>query len=155
MKGNLSIIPFKTEHGLMMTRGIMNDPTVQIDKSWEEHLHNLEQPGKAFTAVYNGNCIVAGGITLLWEGVYEGWVIASHKIWDHPLAAARAVKKGLELLIEQNKVVRLQTAVKQDFKLGHRFAQWLGLKNEGTMKKYVSNQDHIRYARIIEWDYQQ
>jgi len=71
------------------------------------------------------------------------------------LAAARAVKKGLEQLIEENKVVRLQTAVKKDFKLGHRFAQWLGLKSEGTMKKYVSNQDHIRYARIIEWDYQQ
>ena len=155
MKGNLNIIPFKTEHGLTMTRGIMNDPAVKIDKAWESHLHNLEQPGQAFTAVYNNQYIVSGGICHMWDKVYEGWVLASDKIWDHPRAAARAVKKGLEQLIAKNKVVRLQTAVKKDFELGHRFAKWLGLENEGTMKKYISNNDHIRYARIIKWDYQQ
>jgi len=155
MKGNLSIIPFKTEHGIMMTRGIMNDPKVQIEKKWEEHLHELEDPGRSFTAIYNGECIVSGGITLLWEGVYEGWVIASNKVWNHPVATARIVKKALEQLIDDNKVVRLQTAVKKDFKLGHRFASWLGLEEEGIMKKYVSNEDHIRYARIVKWDYQQ
>ncbi len=151
MKGNLSIIPFKTEHGLTMTRGIMNDPNVQIDKVWEEHLHHLEEPGKSFTAIYNGECIVSGGVTLLWEGVYEGWVMASDKVWNYPVATARVVKKALEQLIEENKIVRLQTTVKKNFKLGHRFAKWLGLENEGIMKKYISNEDHIRYARIVEW----
>ena len=151
MKGNLSIIPFKTEHGLTMTRGIMNDPNVQIDKVWEEHLHNLEEPGKSFTAIYNDECIVSGGVTLLWEGVYEGWVMASDKVWNYPVATARVVKKALEQLIEENKIVRLQTTVKKNFKLGHRFAKWLGLENEGIMKKYISNEDHIRYARIVEW----
>ena len=67
------------------------------------------------------------------------------------MATARVVKKALEQLIEENKIVRLQTTVKKNFKLGHRFAKWLGLENEGIMKKYISNQDHIRYARIVKW----
>ena len=133
----------------------MNSSKVQIDKEWEEYLHELEQPGNSFTAIYNGDVILSGGMTFLWEGVYEGWVIASNKVWDYPLASARIVKKTFEQLIEKNKVVRLQTAVKDNFKLGHRFASWLGLENEGIMKKYISNEDHTRYARITKWDYQQ
>jgi len=150
MKGNLSIIPFKKEHGLIMSNGIMNDPHVQLDKELEKHMDTLEQPNQSFTAIYDGECIISGGICEIWEGVYEGWVMASNKVWDHPIGAARAVKNGLEQLIEKNKVVRLQTAVKKDFELGHKFAKWLGLQEEGVMRKYVKNQDHVRYARIIE-----
>ena len=54
----------------------MNSSKVQIDKEWEEYLHELEQPGNSFTAIYNGDVILSGGMTFLWEGVYEGWVIA-------------------------------------------------------------------------------
>ena len=52
-------------------------------------------------------------------------------------------------MIEKNSITRVQTAVKKDFLLGQRFASWLGFENEGIMKKYVLNQDHIRFARVL------
>ena len=38
----------------------------------------------------------------------------------------------------------------QDFKQGLRFAEWLGLENEGLMKCYgFDGSDQYRYARIF------
>ena len=52
-------------------------------------------------------------------------------------------------MIDNYKVVRLQTAVKKDFELGKKFAVWLGMKEEGLMKKYQNNEDYIRFARVV------
>ena len=55
----------------------------------------------------------------------------------------------MEELIISYKVKRLQTAVKKDFLLGHRFAKWLGMEEEGLMRKYQNNEDYIRFARVM------
>ena len=55
----------------------------------------------------------------------------------------------MEKLIKDNNIKRLQTAVKKDFYLGHKFAKWLGLEEEGLMRKYQNNEDYIRFARIV------
>ena len=48
-----------------------------------------------------------------------------------------------------NKIWRLQTAVKSNFKTGLRFAEFLGFKNEGLMKAYGPDKtDYYRMARI-------
>jgi hypothetical protein len=45
---------------------------------------------------------------------------------------------------------RLQTAVLLGYLQGYRFAEFLGMKEEGLMKKYdYMQQDYIRYARVI------
>lgn len=48
-----------------------------------------------------------------------------------------------------NKVERLQTTVRSDFEIGHKFAQWLGLKSEGVMKQYMDKEDYNLYARVF------
>ena len=69
-------------------------------------------------------------------------------IWQHQFSSAKIIKIGMQKLIEHNNIVRLQTAVKKDFILGHRFAEWLGMKQEGLMTKYQNNEDYIRFARV-------
>ena len=50
----------------------------------------------------------------------------------------------------RNNIKRVQTAVRADFKIGLKFASWLGLQNEGLMKHYgFDGSDHFRYARIF------
>ena len=40
--------------------------------------------------------------------------------------------------------------VTPDFKIGLKFASWLGLQEEGLMKHYgFDGSDHYRYARIF------
>ena len=62
---------------------------------------------------------------------------------------AKSVKKGLEDLIEKLDIIRLQTAIKENFPTGFRFAEWLGMENEGLMKKYdIYGNNCYRYARV-------
>jgi hypothetical protein len=102
----------------------------------------------SFTAVKDDKLICSGGIIPIWDNVYEGWVMASQDVWKNKISAARIIKRGMEVLIDNYKVVRLQTAVKKDFVLGKKFAEWLGMKEEGIMKKYQNNEDYIRFARV-------
>jgi hypothetical protein len=77
-------------------------------------------------------------------------VLATSKVWNHPLIIARAIKKNFARLAKENKIKRVQTAVRADFKTGLKFAKWLGLENEGLMKHYgFDGSDHYRYARIF------
>ena len=75
----------------------------------------------------------------------------SKKIFDHKIRAAISVKKRLDLICENNNIWRLQTAVKEEFKTGKRFAEWLGLKSEGLMQMYGPDKtNYYRMAKIYE-----
>jgi hypothetical protein len=59
-------------------------------------------------------------------------------------------QKNFARLAKEHKIKRVQTAVRADFKMGIKFAKWLGLENEGLMKHYgFDGSDHFRYARIF------
>tara|TARA_R100000231_G_scaffold139469_1_gene120812 strand:- start:39 stop:476 length:438 start_codon:yes stop_codon:yes gene_type:complete len=145
----MELIQFRSAHAQSMVNSIMNDKLTQVDKSYHELLNNLEVEDMSFTAVKDDKFICSGGIIPVWDNVYEGWVMASNHVWQNKISSARVIKKGLEVLIDNYKVVRLQTAVKKDFELGKKFAVWLGMKEEGLMKKYQNNEDYIRFARVV------
>jgi hypothetical protein len=75
--------------------------------------------------------------------------MGSSLIWNFRIVSAKIIKKEMENLILKNNIKRLQTAVKKDFLLGHRFAKWLGMEEEGLMRKYQNNEDYIRFARVM------
>ena len=106
----------------------MNDKLLENDASSEEGRIDVGIPGLSFTLWADNNIVLCGGITPMWDGVAEGWVIASKRIYDHKIKSVSAIKKRLDLLCTNNKIWRLQTSVKEDFKIGVRFAEWLGLK---------------------------
>lgn len=149
MMGNLTIIPFVKDHAHVMINAVMNHPLMQLDKKLHKQLDGLEVEKMSFTAVNNHHIICSGGVVPMWDGVFEGWVMGSDKIWTNKIGSAKVILLGMNKLIKDNHIIRLQTAVKKDFLLGQRFASWLGLKNEGLMKKYQNNEDYYRYARIM------
>ena len=55
----------------------------------------------------------------------------------------------MDYLCVNNKIIRLQTAVKEQFLTGVRFAQWLGLEKEGLMKYY--GLDQTNYWRMAKY----
>lgn len=129
----------------------MNDKLMDIDASFKENRIDIVVPGMSFTLLVDDNPILAGGIVPLWNGVAEGWVMASKEVNDYKIKSASAVKKRLDLLCNNNNIYRLQTAVKEEFKTGVRFAEWLGLKNEGLMTMYGPDQtNYYRMAKIYE-----
>ena len=67
-----------------------------------------------------------------------------------PTATPAAGLLSAAKAIDEYNIKRVQTAVRSDFDKGIRFAEWLGLENEGLMKHYgFDGSAQYRYARIF------
>jgi len=145
------IIPYDRSHtDEILTFGI-NDKLLENDTSSEEGRIDYGIPGLSFSLFANNDIVLSGGITPMWDGVAEGWVIASKRIFDHKIKSILSIKKRLDLLCANNNIWRLQTSVKEEFKTGIRFAEFLGLKKEGLMRMYGPDKtNYYRMAKIYE-----
>ena len=149
-KNLLQIVPYISKHGKIILANQMNHVLMDQDAKFDGDAMELEQDGLAYTCIINNAPIASAGMKIIWNGVAEGWVLATSKVWNHPLVIARAIKKNFARLARENNIKRVQTAVRADFKIGLKFASWLGLENEGLMKHYgFDGSDHFRYARIF------
>ena len=61
-----------------------------------------------------------------------------------------ALKNQLTSIAKENNINRVQTAVRANYTTGLRFAKWLGLQEEGLMKKFgFDGSDQYMYARLF------
>ena len=141
---------FEPDHAKKIISYGMNSKLMEIDASYTNNRLDMAIPGLAFTLFLDETPIVSGGIVPMWEGVAEGWVLSSKHIFDYKIKAASLIKKRMDYLCVNNKIIRLQTAVKEEFLTGVRFAQWLGLEKEGLMRKWgFDGSDQYMYARLF------
>ena len=150
MDNMLYIVPYTAEHGRFILSCQMNHNILERDRKFIEDGKNLLEPNLSFTGLIGKKPIFAAGMKMIWGQVAEGWVIATQDVWDHPLSVAKAIKKDFAKVARKYNIKRVQTAVRTDFDKGIRFAEWLGLENEGLMKHYgFDGSDQYRYARIF------
>ena len=146
---NWVIKTFKQEDADQIISYGMNSKLMELDAAYIDNRICLADQGNAYTLFVDKKPIVAGGIVVIWKGVAEGWVMANQNIYDIKFLAAKEIKKRTDILCKKNKIKRLQTSVKANFKTGVRFANWLGLSSEGLMKRYgPDGSDYIRMAKI-------
>ena len=130
----------------------LNHKLMDIDASYTENRIDAKVFGLSFTLLVDDNPILSGGIIPLWNGVAEGWVMASKEVHDYKIKSASTAKRRLDYLCKNNNIYRLQTAVKEEFITGVRFAEWLGLKSEGLMTMYGPDKtNYYRMAKIYEF----
>jgi len=150
MDNMLYIIPYTAEHGKFILSCQMNHKLMDKDAKFDGDAMNLVQDHLSFTGMVGNKPIFAAGMKMIWGQVAEGWVIATQDVWNHPLSVAKAIKKDFAKVARKYNIKRVQTAVRSDFDKGIRFAEWLGLENEGLMKHYgFDGSDQYRYARIF------
>ena len=144
--------PFKKTDADKIVSFGMNHKLMEIDASFTDNrICNYSQSGNAFTMFVNGKPSFAFGLVVLWNGVAEGWVIASQNIFDVKFLAARTILDKMIEVCKKNKIKRLQTSVKAEFKEGVRFATWLGMEIEGLKKNYgPDGSDYYQLARIFK-----
>ena len=151
MTDNYKIVPYQTQHGDEMIEFGLNDKLMDYDASFKENRIDFAMAGLAFTLLDNNVPICSGGIIPTWLGNAQGWVISSKRIFRNKVKASRLIKERTDLLCANNKIWRLQTAVKADFKIGIRFAEFLGFNKEGLMVGYGPDKtDYYLMARIYK-----
>ena len=128
MTKNLFIIPYKADHGKIIMASQLNHVISTIEIDYIKESSHLEEKDMAFTCVINDKVIASAGIKKIWNGVGEGWVLSTDKIFDYPLTIAKAIKQNFDYVAKSNNIKRVQTAVRTDYGIGIRFAKWLGLK---------------------------
>ena len=127
----------------------LNNKLMDIDASFTENRIDIKVHGLSFTLLADNTPILSGGIIPLWNGVAEGWSIASKRISTNKIKSSRLIKKRMDILCAANRIWRVQTTVKANFKTGLRFAEFLGYKNEGLMRAYGPDKtDYYRMAKI-------
>jgi len=146
---NYRIVPYKTQHGDEMIEFGLNDKLMDYDATFKENRIDFAMAGLSFTLLDNNVPICSGGIIPTWLGNAQGWVISSKRIFKNKIKAARLIKERTDLLCANNKIWRLQTAVKANFNTGIRFAEFLGFNKEGLMRGYGPDKtDYYLMARI-------
>ena len=100
----MEIIPFKTEHAQYILSQQLNAKELYLRPEHRKYALYLEQVGLSFTALINNKPIAAGGIFMLWDGVAEGWVMATNDVWKHSIIMGKHFKKKTDVLIETTNI---------------------------------------------------
>ena len=147
---NVVIVPFENQHAEQILNQGLNSDLLELKPEHRKYAYFLKEVGMSFTGLVNNKPIAAGGVFYLWDGVAEGWVLATKEIYKYPIFCANHIKRRTEIIIKANNIKRLQTSVKADCDVAVRFAKWMGLKEEGLMKSYgPDGSDFIRFAKVI------
>ena len=145
------IVPFENKHAEQILEQGLNSEFLELKPEHKKYAYFLKEVGMSFTGLVNNKPIAAGGVFHLWDGVAEGWVLATKDIYKYPIFCAKHIKQRTEIILKANKIKRIQTSVKADCDVALRFAKWLGFKKEGLMESYgPDGSDFVRFARIMK-----
>ena len=145
------IVPFENKHAEQILEQGLNSEFLELKPEHRKYAYFLKEVGMSFTGLVNNKPIAAGGVFHLWDGVAEGWVLATKDIYKYPVFCAKHIKQRTEIILKANKIKRIQTSVKADCDVALRFAKWLGFKKEGLMESYgPDGSDFVRFARVMK-----
>jgi len=122
-------------------RGILYDTV--MEKGYGEALAAV---GKSYTATQGGEVMACIGVIPQWPGYCRAWALLSRDAGRCLVPLTRGVARWLRFHNEG----RVDTAVRCDFDAAIRWAEILGFRQEGTMKKYdPEGSDYYLYAQVI------
>lgn len=101
------------------------------------------------TGLVDGRIVGLGGITILWDGVGEGWLILTKDVLTRKVESYRCIYRLMLKLIEENKLRRIQAHVRTDFRQAIKMIEALGFEREGLLREFCPDKcDVYMYARI-------
>jgi len=147
MKGSF-FMPFSPAHTerLHVTQPEIVAASKFIDIS--EAIINQASLGPAVTAFYGSQPVACFGFVPIWTGVGEAWLIADDKARSKPIGMTKMAKLFFDILQISYELHRVQIAVRTSDTRAHKWALFLGFKEEGIMRRYgPDGADHYIMAR--------
>lgn len=147
----ISIRPFQPEH-LKRIGNPQHDLLSLGSVLTDRYGQGLKAAGPAFTGFDADGPIACAGLILYWPGVASAWAyLGENRFHEHRFSAHRAVKRGLDQLIKDYNLHRVQTEVAEDDERAQRWARGLGFVYEGRMPMFGAHREtYLRYARLID-----
>jgi len=146
----MNIINFEIDHAYKILDGKLNDESFRPEIEISQFVVDMVVPKMSFTGVTENTIVAAGGIYPIWDGVGEAWFLGSSNLKHNPLSAVRALKKHLNIIMKKHNFHRIQAMTEERFVNSKRWMGFLGMEEEGLMKKYCPNgRNFIRWAKVV------
>ena len=101
---NIDFVPFENEHAHYILDQGLNSKLLELRPEHRKYAYYLKEVGMSFTGMLDNKPIAAGGVFPLWDGVAEGWVLATNEINNYPITFARVMKQRTDMMIANNKI---------------------------------------------------
>lgn len=136
------VVPFIESHLIGLE---VHGELSHIQEYLNEDYAQLLASGAAYTAIAEGKVIGIAGTINAGNGRFIAWALLTEESGKYMISITREVKKFLDSLNAR----RVETTVKHDFELGHKWMRLLGFKNEtpNGMKNYDNGVTFDLYAR--------
>jgi hypothetical protein len=111
----------------------------------------LEIPREAFATTFfiRDEPIAIFGAKQICRSNFQVWAFTTEDVKKHPIAFHREVLALIDFWFYRAQLNRMQMSVRVGYHEGWNWAQALGFKCEGIMKKYgTDGADHWLFARI-------
>lgn len=109
-------------------------------------------PETTYTALWNGEIVGVGGVTILWEGVGDFWIILSknaERDGVHGIIALSAISQRVDKIIKKYKLHRAQAAIRTNFPRAIKMIEYLGFEREGLLRGYCPDGGDVwMYAKL-------
>ena len=133
--------PFKPEHYVAATAG--HYPWQDA----EDAAQLRAARGPAWTGFVDGQIAAVAGMTILWPGLGEAWLVLTPVGMAHPVFVTRRIAKHLWAVIREHGLRRVHVDVVADHQAGLDLVRALGFTDEHRMAAYgPSGEDFIRLA---------
>tara|TARA_R100000995_G_scaffold84740_1_gene64567 strand:- start:3012 stop:3458 length:447 start_codon:yes stop_codon:yes gene_type:complete len=145
------LAPFEFEHAEALLADDVNDDRNRPSFG-TEMLEHFAQPDMAFTFINHGHLIAISGIQPLWPGVGEAWLLASDKLDAHKISVSRICKRWMRKIADEQELHRVQAHMQTDWPELSRWARFLGMEYEGTIRQMTPNrEDYDMFSWVREW----
>ena len=114
------------------------------------NLAQIGANGPAYTGFLGHDIVFIAGISMLWEGVADAFIFTTQITKRNGIWFSKQCRIKMEQLEHEHELHRIQAAVDAENKTSQRWAEWMGFKSEGLMKRYgPDKKDYYRYARLV------
>ena len=138
----MKIVPFEPAHLAEIDPPVMTPDELRV-------FTKLYRPlWPAFTGVEAGKAAICAGFVINGK-TGQVWAVLSDSIRGKPFALHRAVKCGMERIIEQRGLGRLEATCHARFPAAQRWLERLDFRLSTNCEVRIGGQPYLRYVRDI------
>lgn len=146
MSSTIEVVRYQNGHSLLLDMsesdaGWLKSPAVQFDAQ--------AAAGHAVTMLIGYRVACIGGVARLWDGLGEVWMVPSPLAREYPLALTKAAWRTIDYAMTALELRRAQCFCKTSDSRAIRWAQALGFKREGTLRKYGADGSDYEVMAIV------
>ena len=150
MVDNWEVVEYKPEHAMKIMEMNLRDKEdwlrgIEVEK-W---FYTWRDGGPAYTLMVDDSPIACAGVILQGWNRGEAWSLLSTLFYQHKIKTYRLIKSGLDNIILENELRRVQTFIDAEFPASIDFIECLGFALEGRLRAYGPHgEDYLLYSRI-------